>query len=181
MEQRDLHAGIKCFNHQQDIAMNKLKSLPVAAILVLLSSAVWAATDSETQSPSEMPMMNQEQNGMMMSPEMMQERMPSEQYHNSSMMNHGQNGMMNPQMMHMMMQGMGEMGNGHGHGYGQGQNCDMPMKHQGDEGRMEHQGNEGMMNPQMRQMRMQQMTNMEQHLQNIESLLSQLVELQKAK
>jgi hypothetical protein len=180
MEQRDFHAGIKCFNYQQDIAMNKLKSLPIAATLVLLSSAAWAATDSDNQTPSEMPMMNQEQNGMMMTPEMMQETMPSEQYHKRSMMNHGQNGMMNPQMMHMMMhmmQGMGQMG----HGYGQGENCDMPMKHQGNEGMMMHQGNEGMMNPQMRQMRMQQMTNMEQHLQNIESLLSQLVELQMAK
>jgi hypothetical protein len=33
----------------------------------------------------------------------------------------------------------------------------------------------------MMQMRMQHMAKMEQHLENIESLLSQLVELQKAK
>ena len=46
---------------------------------------------------------------------------------------------------------------------------------------MVHPGKEGMkMNPQMMEMRMLHMTNMEQRLENIESLLSQLVELQKA-
>ena len=67
--------------------MNKLKSLQVAAIFMLLSSATGAATDSENQTPSEMPMMNQEQNGPMMTPEMTQKMMPSEQYHNMPMMN----------------------------------------------------------------------------------------------
>lgn len=162
--------------------MNKLKSLQVAAILMLLSSTAGAATDSENQTSPEMPMMNQEQNGMMMTPEMMHKTMPSEQYHNMPMMN--------PQMMHMMMHGMmhgmnemhgmGGMG-GMGHGRGHTQNCDMPMAHQGKEGMMMNQGKEGMMmNPQMMQMRMQHMTNMEQRLENIEALLSQLVELQKA-
>ena len=140
--------------------MNKLKSLPIATIVMLLSSAAWAATDSESQAPSDMPMMNQEQNSMMMTPEMM----AAGQHQNMPMMN--------PQMMHMMMHGMSEMDHGHAHGHGHGQNCDMPMMNGGKEGMM--------MNQQMMQMRMQHMTNMEQRLVNIESLLSQLVELQKA-
>jgi len=148
--------------------MNKLKSLQVAAIFMLLSSATGAATDSENQTPSEMPMMNQEQNGMMMTPEMTQKMMPSEQYHNMPMMNP----QMMHMMMHMMMHGMNEMGHGKGHAQGHAQNCDMPMVNPGKEGMK--------MNPQMMEMRMLHMTNMEQRLENIESLLSQLVELQKA-
>lgn len=79
--------------------------------------------------------------------------------------------MMNPQMMqHMqmmhqkMMHKMNGMDHGHGHGYGHG----MPMMG-GGMGNM-------MMNPQMMQMRKQHMTNMEQRLQNIEALLTELVE-----
>jgi hypothetical protein len=140
--------------------MNKLKSLQTAAIIMLLSSTAWAATDNETHDPSDMPMMNKENTGMMMTPEMMEKMMASGQHQNMPMMN--------PQMMHMMMHGMSGMG----HGYGHGQNYGMPMMN-GGKGDM-------MMNPQMMQMRMQHMANMEQRLKNIESLLSQLVELQKA-
>ena len=139
--------------------MNKLKSIQIATIVMLLSSSAWAATDSENQTPSDMPMMNEEHNSMMMTPEMMEKMMASGQHQNMPMMN--------PQMMHMMMHGMSGMG----HGYGHGQNHDMPMT---------KEGKGGMMNPQMMQMRMQHMANMEQRLENIESLLSQLVELQKA-
>jgi hypothetical protein len=142
--------------------MNKLKSLHIATIVILLSSSAWAATDSENQAPSDMPMTNEEQNSMMMTPEMMEKMMASGQHQNMPMMN--------PHMMHMMMHGMSGMG--HGHGNGHGQNCDMPMMKKGKEGMM--------MNPQMMQMRMQHMANMEQRLENIESLLSQLVELQRA-
>lgn len=140
--------------------MNKLKSLQTAAIIMLLSSTAWAATDNETHDPSDMPMMNEENTGMMMTPEMMEKMMASGQHQSMPMMN--------PQMMHMMMHGMSGMG----HGYGHGQNYGMPMMN-GGKGDM-------MMNPQMMQMRMQHMANMEQRLKNIESLLSQLVELQKA-
>ena len=140
--------------------MNKLKSLPIATIVMLLSSAAGAATDSESQTPSDMPVMNQEQNSMMMTPEMM----AAGQHQNMPMMN--------PQMMHMMMHGMSEMGHAHGHAQAHGRNCDMPMMNGGKENMM--------MNPQMMQMRMQHMNKMEQRLENIESLLSQLVELQKA-
>jgi len=140
--------------------MNKLKSLQTAAIILLLSSTAWAATDNETHDPSDMPMMNEENTGMMMTPEMMEKMMASGQHQNMPMMN--------PQMMHMMMHGMSGMG----HGYGHSQNHGMPMMSGGKGGMM--------MNPQMMQMRMQHMANMEQRLENIESLLSQLVELQKA-
>lgn len=140
--------------------MNKLKSLQTAAIILLLSSTAWAATDNETHDPSDMPMMNEENTGMMMTPEMMEKMMASGQHQNMPMMN--------PQMMHMMMHGMSGMG----HGYGHGQNHGMPMMNGGKAGMM--------MNPQMMQMRMQHMANMELRLKNIESLLSQLVELQKA-
>jgi len=139
--------------------MNKLKSLQTSAIILLLSSTAWAATDNETQDPSDVPMMNEENTGMMMTPEMMEKMMASGQHQNMPMMN--------PQMMHMMMHGMSGMG----HYYGHGQNHDMPVT---------KEGKGGMMNPQMMQMRMQHMANMEQRLENIESLLSQLVELQKA-
>lgn len=134
--------------------MNKLKSLRTAAIILLFSSTAWAATDNETHDPSDMPMMNEENTGMMMTPEMM----ASGQHQNMPMMD--------PQMMHMMMHGMSGMGHGHGQNYG------MPMMNGGKGGMM--------MNPQMMQMRKQHMANMEQRLENIESLLSQLVELQKA-
>lgn len=142
--------------------MNKLKSLQTAAIILLLSSTAWAATDNETHDPSDMPMMNEENTGMIMTPEMMEKMMASGQHQSMPMMN--------PQMMHMMMHGMSGMG--HGYGYGHGQNHGMPMMNGGKAGMM--------MNPQMMQMRMQHMANMEQRLKNIESLLSQLVELQKA-
>jgi hypothetical protein len=142
--------------------MNKLKSIQIATIIILLSSSAWAATDSENQAPSDMPMMNEEHNSMMMTPEMMEKMMASGQHQSMPMMN--------PQMMHMMMYGMNGMGHGHGHGHGQ--NHDMPMMKEGKGGMM--------MDPQMMQKRMQHMANMEQRLENIESLLSQLVELQKA-
>ena len=67
-------------------------------------------------------------------------------------------------MQHMMHQ-MNSMGQSHGHGH---------------ESTMMGGGMKGMMNPEMMQMRMKHMTNMEQRFENIESLLSQLVELQKA-
>lgn len=142
--------------------MNKLKSLQTAAIILLFSSTAWAATDNETNDPSDMSMMNKENTGMMMTPEMMEKMMASGQHQNMPMMD--------PQMMHMMMHGMSGMGHGHGHGHGQ--NYGMPMMNGGKGGMM--------MNPQMMQMRKQHMANMEQRLENIESLLSQLVELQKA-
>ena len=72
--------------------------------------------------------------------------------------------MMDMQMMHGMMHRMEAMGHGYNQGHGHRQNQGM--------GNM-------MMNPQMMQMRMQHMANMEERLKNIESLLSQLVELQK--
>ena len=63
-------------------------------------------------------------------------------------------GKMSPEMMQQMM--------------ASGQHQNMPMK--------DHQGMQKMM-----QMRRQHMVKMEQHLENIESLLAQLLELQKSK
>ena len=62
--------------------------------------------------------------------------------------------MMSPEMMEQMM--------------ASGQHQNMPM--------MDHQGMQKMM-----QSRMQHMVKMEQHLENIESLLAQLLEVQKSK
>ena len=139
--------------------MNTFKILQVAAIALLVSSAATAATDDQNQDSSNMPMMEQNKDGMMMSPGMQHGMMNPEQYHNMPMMT--------PQMMHMMMHSMHSMG-----GYGQGhcQQQGMPMMGGGM--------GENMMNPQMMQMRMQHMTNMAKRLENIEALLSQLVELQ---
>ena len=138
--------------------MNIIKSLPIVAISVLISSTVWASSDDKENS-SEMNMMNDTNGGMMMNPQMMsRQRMGMQQ-----MMD-----MMDMQMMQRMMQQMDAMGQADDHGHGHGSS-------------MMGGGMGGMkMNPQMKQMRMEHMTNMEQRLANIESLLSQLVELQKA-
>ena len=74
--------------------------------------------------------------------------------------------MMNPQSMQQMMPHMNMMGPGYGYHHG------MPMM--GGAGNM-------MMYPQMMQMRMQHMFKIEQRLENIESLLSQILEQQKLK
>ena len=73
--------------------------------------------------------------------------------------------MMDMQMMHGMMHQMETMGHGYNQGHGHRQNQGM--------GNM-------MMNPQMMQMRMQHMADMEQSLKNIESLLAELVAQGKA-
>jgi hypothetical protein len=138
--------------------MNTVKSLQIVAISVLVSSTVWASSDDKDNA-SEVNMMNDANGSMMMSPEMMSRQRVGMQ----QMMD-----MMDMQMMQKMMQQMNAMGQPDGHGHGQGSS-------------MMGGGMGGMkMNPQMMQMRMEHMTNMEQHLANIESLLSQLVELQKA-
>ena len=137
--------------------MNTFKILQVAAIAILVSSPAMATTDDQNQNSSNMPMMEQHKDGTMMSPGMQHGMMNPEQYHNMPMMT--------PQMMHMMMHSMG------GHGQGHCQQQGMPMMGGGMGGNM--------MNPQMMQMRMQHMTNMAKRLENIEALLSQLVELQK--
>ena len=133
--------------------MNTIKSLKIVAISMLVSSTVWASSDDNKENTSEMNMMNDTNGGMMMSQKSK-----------------------DMQFMHEMMRQMNTMGNNHdhghnhGHGYGHGQH---PSMMGGSMGGM-------MMNPQMMQMRMKHMTNMEQRLKNIESLLSQLVELQKS-
>ena len=142
--------------------MNTFKILRVAAIAILISSTATAATDDQNQNSSNMPMMEQNKEGMMMSPGMQHGMMDPEQYHNMPMMT--------PQMMHMMMHSMHSMNSMGGHGQGNCQQQGMPMMGGG----MGY----NMMNPQMMQMRMQHMTNMAKRLENIEALLSQLVELQ---
>ncbi|MDH3219122.1 MAG: hypothetical protein OEO19_06270 [Gammaproteobacteria bacterium] len=124
-------------------------------------------------------MMNQE-GSMTMSPEMMQQMMASGQIQNMPKMDHhAMQHMMSqmPYMGHGMPMMGGSMGNmmmnpqmmpqmpymGHG----------MPMMG-GSMGNM-------MMNPQMMQMRMQHMVKMEQHLEKIESLLTQILEAQKSR
>jgi hypothetical protein len=136
--------------------MSTFKLVSTTAIAILISTSAWATEHGNKQEPSTMPMMP-EGGGMMMDPQMMEKMIP----------------MMNMQMMQRMMQHMDAMEQNQNHNQRQGNNHGMPMM-DGGMGNM-------MMNPQMMQMRMQHMANMEQRLQNIESLLSQLVELQKAK
>jgi len=131
--------------------MSKFKSFSTTAIAILISTSAWAAEDGDNSNPSKMPMMT-EGNGMMM-----ENMMP----------------MMNMQMMQRMMQHMDAMEHNQGNYQRHGKYHGMPMTG-GGMGNM-------MMNPQMMQMRMQHMASMEQRLENIESLLSQLVELQKAR
>jgi hypothetical protein len=136
--------------------MTKIKSLSTAAIAVLISTSSWAASDSNSPDPSEMPMAHGNAGGMMTDGK--SHNMPT----------------MDMQMMHQMhqmhqMQAMGhdhDHAHGHGHGHGHGQNQGMSKM---------------VMNPKMMQMRMQHMANMEQSLKNIESLLAELVAQAKAK
>ncbi len=132
--------------------MTKIKSLSTAAIAVLISTSIWAASDSNSPDPSEMPMAHGSAGGMMA--------------------HHGQSQnmpMMDMQMMHGMMHQMQAMGHGQDHGHNQGH----AHGHNQGMGKM-------MMNPKMMQMRMQHMANMEQTLKNIESLLAELVAQGKA-
>jgi hypothetical protein len=133
--------------------MSTFKLLSTTAIAILISTSAWATEDVNKQDPSTMPMMP-EGSGMMMDPQMMEKMMP----------------MMNMQMMQRMMQHMDAMEQNQNHNQRHGKDHGMPMMGGG-------MGN--MMNPQMMQMRMQHMANMEQRLESIESLLSQLVEIQK--
>ena len=158
----------------------------LAALIAISISAPVAASNDDDSSASKMPMMGHGYYGHMMTPEQMeemQEMMSSGQIQQMPMMNPQmmtpeqmqqmqemmssgqvqQMPMMNPQMMHMMMHGMAPMGYSH---------PGMPMMGQGM--------GPGMMNPQMMQMHMQHMADMATHLQRIEALLEELVELQKA-
>jgi hypothetical protein len=131
--------------------MSTFKLLSTSAIAILISTSAWATEDGNKQGPSTMPMMP-EGSGMMMDPQMMEKMIP----------------MMNMQIMQRMMQHMDSMEQNQNHNQRHGKGHGMPMM-----------GGNMMMNPQMMQMRMQHMTNMEQRLESIESLLSQLVEIQK--
>jgi len=106
--------------------------------------------------------------GMMMSPEMMQQMKESGAMSPEMMEQMMASGEMSPEMMEQMMASekmspemMEQM-------MASGQHRNMPM--------MDHQGMQKMM-----QMRMQHMVKMEQHLEKIESLLAQLLEVQKSK
>jgi len=136
--------------------MSTFKLLGNTVIAILISTSAWATEDGNKEDSSTMPMMP-EGSGMMMDPQMMEKMIP----------------MMNMQMMQRMMQHMDAMEQNQNHNQPHGKDHAMPMMG-GGMGNM-------MMNPQMMQMRMQHMTKMEQRLENIESLLSQLVELQKAR
>lgn len=155
------------------------RKIYAVVIGLVVSTAVFAASQDETDKPQDMPMMNQG-GSMMMSPEMMKQMMASGQYQNMPMMDHNAMQQMMNQMPYMG-HGMPMMGGGMGNmmmnpqmmhqkpymGHG------MPMM-SGGMGNM-------MMNPQMMQMRMQHMMKMEQHLAKIESLLAQILEAQKSK
>jgi hypothetical protein len=140
-----------------------MKFIGTTVIAVMMTTSAWAQSDATKQEPSTMPMTQHGSGKMMMDPQMMEK-----------MMNSGGSAemrMMDMQIMHRMMHQMEDME--HDLDCGHRQNHDKSMMG-GGMGKM-------MMNPQMMQMRMQHMTNMEQRLKNIESLLSQLVELQKAR
>ena len=78
--------------------MNTFKIFQVAAISLLMSSPAFAATDDQSQSTSNMPMMQQNHDGMMMQPGMTPATMTPEHYQNMPMMN--------PQMMGKQMMKM---------------------------------------------------------------------------
>jgi hypothetical protein len=86
--------------------MTKYKSLSTAAIAVLISTSSWAASDSNSPDPSEMPMAHG--SGGMMAHHGQSQNMP----------------MMDMHMMHHMHQ-MHAMGHGQDHGHAHGQKQDM--------------------------------------------------------
>ena len=133
------------------------RKIHAVVIGLVVSTAVFATTQDETEKSQDMPMMNQD-HGMMMDPEMM----ASGQYQNMPMMGHHNMHQM-PHSGHGMPMMGGGMGNMMMH----------PQMMGGGMGNM-------MMNPQMMQTRMQHMMKMEQHLEKIESLLTQILEAQKS-
>ena len=142
------------------------RKIHAVVIGLVVSTAVFATTQDETEKSQDMPMMNQD-HGMMMDPEMMDKMMASGQHQNMPMMGHHN--------MHHMMHQMPYSGHGMPMmGGGMGNMMMHPQMMGGGMGNM-------MMNPQMMQMRMQHMMKMEQHLENIESLLTQILEAQKPK
>ena len=145
---------------KEESNMKKLITIQTVVVAILVSTSVWADTHGEDQDSASMPMMNKENSGMMMNPQMMESMMAQGQQHNMHMMY---------KMMHQANAMRQDHSHGHHHGYQQSQG--MPMS--GGMGNM-------MMNPQMMKMRMQHMANMEQRLKNIESLLTELVEQAKA-
>ena len=86
--------------------MTKFKSLSTTAIAVLISTSSWAASDSNSPDPSEMPMAHGSTGGMM----------ADGKSHNMPMMD--------MHMMHHMHQ-MHAMGHGQDHGHAHGQKQDM--------------------------------------------------------
>ena len=134
------------------------RKIYAVVIGLVVSTTIFAATQDETDKSQDMPMMNQD-GGMKMGPEMMEQMMASGQH----------------QKMHQMMHQMPYSGHGMPMmGGGMGNMMMHPQMMGGGMGNMT-------MNPQMMQMRMQHMMKMEQHLENIESLLTQLLEAQKSK
>ena len=170
----------------------KIFKINYAIVIVLLvSTTAFAASQDGTDNSQDMPMMNQD-GGMMMSPEMMGQMMASGKMNsemmeqmmasmkmNSKMMEQMMtSGKMNSKMMEQMMtsgrmksemmEQMMTSGKMNSEMMASGQHRNMPMK--------DHQGMQEMM-----QIRMQHMVKMEQHLEKIESLLTQLLEVQKSK
>lgn len=145
--------------------MKNLIAINTVVVAILVSTSVWADTHGEDQDSASLPMMNKENSGMMMNPQTMESMMAQGQQHNMPMMN--------MHMMYKMMHQANAMGQNHGHGHHHGYQQSQGMPMSGGMGNM-------MMNPQMMQMRMQHMANMEQSLKNIESLLTELIEQAKA-
>ena len=139
----------------------KISSRILALVIgAIFSASLLSATEDESTGATDMEPMHQSGH-MMMNPQMMQQMMSHGQHQNMPMMG--------PQAMHQMMHQMHQMpqmGYGHGTGFG------MPMMGHGMGGMM--------MNPQTSHMPMQHMQKMEQHLAKIESLLTQILEAQKA-
>lgn len=126
------------------------KRLGAIILATLMTASAWAAEDAPADDAAGMPMM--QHGGGMMMPGHMMPKMHSPMM--PMMYPMGQGGY-DHHRMHMMGGGMGHM-------------MMYPQMMGGGMGPM--------MNPQMMQMRMQHMQNMEQRLKNIEALLQQLVD-----
>jgi hypothetical protein len=146
--------------------MKKISTLTISAIAMIASVSVWADSNAHGNDESEMPMMSEGENSVMMESEASQNNITTgdrhKQHHEKSRMGAGNHAMtMDPHMMHMMM------GN-----YQMGQHQQHNMSTMGG-------GKGGMMNPEMMQQNQKHMSNIEQRLVDIEALLTRLVAQQK--
>ena len=88
--------------------MKKTSTLTISAVAMIVSMSVWADSNAHGNDQANMPMMNEDENSLMMESEVSENKITTgdrhKQHHEKAMMGAGSHGMMmDPHMMHMMM------------------------------------------------------------------------------